>query len=417
MLEKIAEYLFNRREPLLNNWRARCSEDPTLSVLDNMTREEFNDRIPILLNILDQRMRQVAEEADASKKAGEHGLHRWHKGYALVDVLTELAHLHNAINDEIGKFASFQEQTLVGVIHEAHRTVASLIQNIIRGSILQFNKLQQVAAVERSANLQRVIDELNELSRQRGEYLRGAAHDLRGNMGIITGAVSLMEQENADDSDREQMLEMLQRNAVQATGLLTELMDLARLEAGEEMLDITRFDASELIRNVVHNSQPLIAGRNIILQADGPESLMIQGDAVKLQRIVQNLIGNAFRNTRSGPISVTWLHDNQTRWLLSVQDSSSGLPPGAAVWLSEALKPAHETTGVLYGSDREPAPIEPGPVPLASTGESVGLFVVKKLCELLNASMDVDTRSSNGGGPAGTIFRIRFPVDYGVELI
>ena len=54
----------------------------------------------------------------------------------------------------------------------------------------------------------------------------------------------------------------------------------------------------------------------------------------------------------------------------------------------------------------------PGPPPSNSSGEGIGLFIVKKLCELLSASFDVERRTHRDGGPTGMIYRVRFPSVY-----
>ncbi|HEX9958949.1 MAG TPA: sensor histidine kinase, partial [Fibrella sp.] len=76
---EIVAFLFNRRETLLNNWRSVCEADPTIKKVSVLAREEFNDLMPIVLDILEQRLLGEAAEADAALTARSHGLHRWQK--------------------------------------------------------------------------------------------------------------------------------------------------------------------------------------------------------------------------------------------------------------------------------------------------------------------------------------------------
>lgn len=68
-LHRIAFFLFARREILLNAWRAAVNADPTLHRVSGLTRDEFNDQIPSLLHILNQRLRQEKYEANPAELA------------------------------------------------------------------------------------------------------------------------------------------------------------------------------------------------------------------------------------------------------------------------------------------------------------------------------------------------------------
>ncbi len=85
---ELAAYLMSRRDAILNKWRTVCENDSTLSHVASMTRSEFNNLIPLILNILNQRLQAQPEESDAVQVATTHGLHRWHKGRVLKDLLT-----------------------------------------------------------------------------------------------------------------------------------------------------------------------------------------------------------------------------------------------------------------------------------------------------------------------------------------
>ncbi|GAB4012786.1 hypothetical protein GCM10028808_29980 [Spirosoma migulaei] len=95
----------------------------------------------------------------------------------------------------------------------------------------------------------------------------------------------------------------------------------------EKTLAIHSFDAAALIQECVDVAQPLVGKRPIRLQGDGPDSLLVHSDAVKIQRILQNLFYNALKYTQSGWVHVSWAQENETRWILSVQDSGAGFPP------------------------------------------------------------------------------------------
>jgi signal transduction histidine kinase len=94
--------------------------------------------------------------------------------------------------------------------------------------------------------------------------------------------------------------------------MLSELTDLALLEAGQESVTIQPFDATELLRELVASAQSVATQKGLVLRADGPASLPVKSDAVKLQRIVQNLLVNAIQYTPKGMISVSWSSESIT---------------------------------------------------------------------------------------------------------
>lgn len=207
--------------------------------------------------------------------------------------------------------------------------------------------------------------------------------------------------------------------------LLSDLMDQARLEAGQERRQITHFDVAARLKDYCDTTRPLAAERNLFLVAKGPPSLMIDGDAEKIQRIVQNLVLNALKVTEEGGIKVTWeAGDNEHRpqWALCIQDTGPGFERGYATPLESNLKrattEAHEVEhrNVSAGqpdslqSDSAPtlASQSSHPPSRLPSGEGIGLSIVKRLCEMLDASLELE--SSKG---EGTTFRVIFPRRYG----
>ncbi len=408
----LVEYLDMRRDTILNSWRTRCLEDQNLNSKIGFAREEFNDQAPALLNILAQRLRGEDQEANPLVVAGGHGLHRWQRGYSLPELLTEFEYLYWVVLDEVQAFQQ-QHSPLSGeALSHIYRQVFKLEGESTRGSVVYYDQLRQTNAAEQANRLQESLGKLQQLSKQKGEHLRHNSHDLRTSFGLLTSAATLLQMPNTEE-EREQYVAMVNRNLVSIRDLLLQLTDYARIEAGQEKLDITTFNAATLVRECVDLAQPLVEQRKILLQGDGPDSLSVRSDAVKVQRVVQNLVYNALKYTESGWVNVSWAQENETRWILSVQDSGPGFSPNSPTGLlAEQLKPLSELTSAhqLGGSAeyplQEPPTTEVLKIPPAShqkESEGLGLFIVKKLCELLQASMDIESAPGKG-----TLVRIRF---------
>ncbi|MCE7065775.1 ATP-binding protein [Dyadobacter sp. CY326] len=122
---------------------------------------------------------------------------------------------------------------------------------------------------------------------------------------------------------------------------------------------------------------------------------------------------NALKHTIEGGIYISWAQENDTRWILSIQDTGPGFPASSpSGLLAEQLKPlsqqgsSHRKGGKSeYPMDQPPSTesIKNNLASQMKESEGLGLFIVKKLCELLRASMDIE--SSPGQGP---LVRIRF---------
>jgi signal transduction histidine kinase len=410
-LAQIADYLSARREAIFNGWRTLINTDKAmLPTASSLTRDEFNDQIPIILNVLDQRLREQPDEASSLEKAKEHGLHRWHKGYTLAELLHELAHLHRLLAHELETYCSSHADVEPAIVSQAHQIIDKLMLEVTQGSAAQFDELQRQEATQRAANLQQALQSLSELTQQRGKLLRTASHDLRSYFGLMQGASWLLDQPGTE-AEQAQWRSMWQRNLDNATGLLTELMDLARLEAGQEAVQIESFDAGELMRQLAQSVQPIAHQRQLTVEWTGPESLVVESDRIKVQRIVQNLLLNALTNTPSGMLSLSWSKEDNFRWIISVQDTGPGLPPDIAQQLGHYLIPTVDSTAVLQDKPTnklfESTDSLANPALPHSKGEGIGLLIVKRLCELLHASLDIETKPG-----VGTLFRITMPIHH-----
>ena len=138
-------------------------------------------------------------------------------------------------------------------------------------------------------------------------------------------------------------------------------------------------------------------------------------------RIAQNLVLNALKATERGGVRVLWESrtvSGMQQWLLCVQDTGRGFhKTSAAAPLEQALREAtveaHEVEAgcdpapMLKSQSRPPYVGDPAATGAVMGGEGIGLSIVKRLCELLDATMELETAPG-----AGTTFRIVFPSSY-----
>ena len=247
---------------------------------------------------------------------------------------------------------------------------------------------------------------------------------MRSGVHVVSTAAAVLNRDGVAEPARVRMSQALHRSTASLHALLADLMDLARLEAGQERRKLVRFDAAQVIKAFCEPLRAVAAERNLFLQTEGVAPLLVEGDSVKIQRIAQNLVTNALNATTSGGVRVTWAErvvGEHEQWILCVQDTGPGLAQGTAAPLQRALKHAteeaqqvEEQADPLDQRDSEnlnPAPTMTSRSPNEASrdlgGEGIGLSIVKRLCELLDASLELETSPG-----AGTTFRVIFPRQY-----
>jgi signal transduction histidine kinase len=148
--------------------------------------------------------------------------------------------------------------------------------------------------------------------------------------------------------------------------------------------------------------------------------LPVQGDKTKVVRIVQNLLLNALKYTQRGGVSVTWGVDRSRdtdRWTFSVEDTGPGIDENSAAPFAQELVSATVAADDTRasGTDRRHGMESATTLPSASEtlpeaqqpGEGVGLSIVKRLCELLEAGLELATSPGRG-----STFRVILPRHY-----
>ena len=415
----LADYIGARRIAILEAWRNAINRDPALTTSDALPRVQLFDHIPDLLSSFERGLRAVTDDAAAQvtdaaqESAAAHGLQRWQQGYDLREVTRELGKLNECVVAELDGYAVAHPQTAPAVIAAARRVWAALCSTGIEESVGQYFQLQQQEAAGHVADLESALLEIQEMEQQRADLWRQAAHDLRGNLGVVANATVGLTHTGLRESTRDDFVRILMRNVTTLHHLLDDVTSLARLQAGREQRQIEPLDITLLLQQLCEGIRPLAHQRRLFLRGEGPEGFAADGDPVKIRRIAQNLILNAVKFTREGGITVGWGNSDAgdgKRWQLTVADTGPGLHSDSAKPIAEALQAASAAgapPGSAGASAAERGDMRSAGATVADSGEGIGLSIVKRLCELLDASIEVMSVRN-----AGTTFRILFPRHY-----
>lgn len=424
-LAALSDLLAARRDAILLAWRKAACADPEQMTGRSLTIGQFLDHIPQILDAFEFKLRSLpggvdARTADLDKKEEEvkHGLHRWQQGYRLKELMNECGHLQFCLFEELVNLAAAHPELEHATFVEANRQLLHLINDAISESAVQYERMQQAEAAGRVVDLMGALADVSEIERRRAALLHQAVHDLNSDVLGVSLAATQASRTNMKETDRVESAAFLQRAVQGLNSMLGELMDLARLEAGQENREIARFDAGALLTELGDGNQPFARERELFLEMKGPTQLSVEGDAEKVRRVAKNLLVNALKYTESGGVIVSWGEEKENWWLM-VKDTGPGMLTGSgasmADGLQEATASAKESDEKSAASKGEASHVLPPPEATATPtttsqhppGEGIGLSIVKRLCELLDASLEIASSAE-----AGTTFRVVFPRRY-----
>jgi len=424
-LAALGRHLRARRDEILKAWRGAVHHDPVLTTGASLPRAQLNDHIPALLASFEARLdpppgpSTVPRAAEEGHQAAAHGLHRWQQGYDLLEVSRELGRLNESMVAELDDYQRLHPEVDHEVMAAARRDWAALCSVGIGESTAQYFRLQQLEAAGHMADLQLAVERVQELEKQRGELWHQVAHDLRGNLGVVANVTAGLNRPAIPDPVRSNFVRILDRNVASLRHLLDDVMQLARLQAGKERRQAVDTDVGTLLREFCEDLQPYAEQQSLYLRFDGPVPLRVEADATKTRRLAQNLVLNAIKYTRRGGVTVSWrdsAEDDSKRWMLCVQDTGPGLQAGNDATLAGALEEATELArksddaarkGETPHAEPDPASRPDRDLARHEPGEGIGLSIVKRLAELLDASVEVESDPRTG-----TTFRVLLPKQY-----
>jgi signal transduction histidine kinase len=170
--------------------------------------------------------------------------------------------------------------------------------------------------------------------------------------------------------------------------IVEQLLEMSRLEAGETLVERTRFDFAEMTRNTVDQMRLLAEEKKVELKFEGAETVNVEGDPLRLKQIVVNLVDNAIKYTPpGGSVSVAAFPENG-RVVLEVADTGIGVPAHATSQIFDRFFRADKARSRQLG------------------GAGLGLAIVKSICTAYKGNVSV--KSAEG---AGATFRVDLPLE------
>lgn len=241
-----------------------------------------------------------------------------------------------------------------------------------------------------------MLDQLEDSFAAEQRFTSDASHELRTPMSVIMAQVELTLSKDRTEAEYRDALRVIRRQGGRMNALINDMLDYTRMEQRRENYPLTAIDLSHLTRNIA-DDMALLRDQDITLTTEIEEGITVKGNQVLLTRLLQNLISNAYRYGRpNGAIRVRLKrlpHTEETagkgvvRVALSVTDNGAGIR-------EEELNKIFDR---FYRSDEA----------RATKGNGLGLSMVKKIAELHEA--DISVESKEGAGSTFTVTFLEAP--------
>lgn len=246
------------------------------------------------------------------------------------------------------------------------------------------------AARAEAESMQRLLAQQNErlleLDELKDEFISLVSHELRTPLTSIHGYLELLLDGNLDDEQRN-YLGIIDRNSNRLLGLVSDLLLLTQIEAGELVFDFGPVDLEEIVQECIESSSPAFESSDIQLALSTDRVAPVRGHRVRLVQVVDNLISNALKFTPSGGRVDVRLHAVDGSAVIEVQDTGLGISHNEQQRLFERFFRSSQATK--------------NQIP----GSGLGLTISKAIVERHGGRIEVE--SSEG---VGTTVRVRLPI-------
>lgn len=273
-------------------------------------------------------------------------------------------------------------------IHNEHGQLVGLVQ-VSRDITAQKQAEEDHAKLLESERQARADAE--EANRIKDEFLATISHELRNPLNVILGySEVLVRSSEANESEFVQRAaEILRRNAIAQAQLVSDLLDLSRLQLGKFSLNRQVVSLTKTINDAVETvrAEALAKGLEVKIEMSN-EPIFVDGDPLRMEQVVWNLLNNAVKFTPAGGTVTVKLAKRNGFAHLAVADTGQGIDPKFLPHVFEIFRQADATISRRHG------------------GMGIGLALVQQLIQLQGGSVSV----SSGGAGQGAEFTITLPV-------
>lgn len=214
------------------------------------------------------------------------------------------------------------------------------------------------------------------------------SHELKNPLNAIIGySEILIEDAGETETQKGKDLTSIRSAGYRLLGLINDLLELSRLEAGKVELRVEEFELADFFEELVLRFRPSIVASGNELLVHPPPAGRIVCDSQKLRRVVEGLLSNATKFTKNGRISLSASMRDNT-WVLSVEDTGVGIAPAQMASLFETFGRSEDETASKYGDEVK-----------------LGLPLAYRYCQLIGGKLSVQSELGLGSTVTVTLPR------------
>ena len=252
---------------------------------------------------------------------------------------------------------------------------------IVLFSIILLLLIGIMVYIYRTILMKRRIEE--EANKAKLQFFTNISHELRTPLTLIADPVNYIIHDDNLNSQQRSMLQIVQRNVLVLTQLVSEILDFRKVQNGKMELRLSDFNLAESMKQWIKLFSASAQKKHITISMDAPDTIMLRADQDKIERICYNLLSNALKYTsEGGEITLTAKEENG-RVMISVADNGCGISSDELPYIFDRFYQAKN----------------------AGRGTGIGLAIVKAFTELHHG--EVSATSVEG---KGSTFTIHIPV-------
>ena len=252
---------------------------------------------------------------------------------------------------------------------------------IVLFSIILFLLIGIMVYIYRTILMKRRIEE--EANKAKLQFFTNISHELRTPLTLIADPVNYIIHDDNLNSQQRSMLQIVQRNVLVLTQLVSEILDFRKVQNGKMELRLSDFNLSESMKQWIMLFSASAQKKHIAISMNAPDAVMLRADQDKIERICYNLLSNALKYTSEGGEITLTAKEEDGRVMISVADNGCGISSDELPYIFDRFYQAKN----------------------AGRGTGIGLAIVKAFTELHHG--EVSATSIEG---KGSTFTIHIPV-------